>query len=112
MTAQSQAALPVWNLTDLYDGPSSPKLTADLDAAEAAAKTFATAYAGKLSGLDGVGLAKAIGEYEALLDTLYKVASYSQLLHSGDVADAEIGRFYQTVNERVTQVSSVTLFFK
>jgi oligoendopeptidase F len=111
MTAQSQAALPVWNLADLYDGPESPKLNADLDAAEAAAKTFAAAYAGKLSGLDGLGLAKAIGEYEALLDTLYKVASYSQLLHAGDVADAEIGRFYQTVNERVTQVSSTTLFF-
>jgi oligoendopeptidase F len=111
MTATSEAALPAWNLADLYDGPKSKALAADLDGAEAAATRFAAAYAGKLAGLDGAGLAKAIGEYEALLDTLYKVASYSQLLHAGDVADAEIGRFYQTVNERVTQISSVTLFF-
>ena len=111
MTAEPQAALPEWNLADLYDGPKSSALSADLADADARAKRFADSYAGKLAGLDGAGLAQAIGEYEMLLDKLYKVASYSQLLHASDVADGEIGRFYQTIAERVTDVSSVTLFF-
>ena len=37
--------------------------------------------------------------------------SYAQLLFSGDSTNAEIGRFYQTVSERVTAISSHLLFF-
>ena len=37
--------------------------------------------------------------------------SYAQLLFSGNSTNAEIGRFYQTVSERVTAISSHLLFF-
>ncbi|HEX3348753.1 MAG TPA: M3 family oligoendopeptidase, partial [Acetobacteraceae bacterium] len=37
--------------------------------------------------------------------------SYAQLLFSADSTDAQIGRFYQTMNERVTRISSDVLFF-
>ena len=37
--------------------------------------------------------------------------SYAQLLFSGDSTNAEIGRFYQTVSERVTAISSHLIFF-
>ena len=35
-----------------------------------------------------------------------RLLSYAQLLFAGDSTDAAIGRFYQTVNERVTAISS------
>ena len=60
--------LPEWNLGDLYSGPDSAGFKADLLMAEKLAGEFATAYRGKVTGLDGVGLAKAISAYEQLSD--------------------------------------------
>ena len=52
-----------------------------------------------------------IGEYERIQEMLGRVASYAQLLFAGDSTDPAIGRFYQTVNERVTAISSDLIFF-
>ena len=104
-------ALPQWDLTDLYPGPESPALAADLAAAEQAAKAFAAAHAGRLSALPGADLASAIAAYERIEEILGRLMSYAQLLFAGDSTDAEIGRFYQTITERVTSISSHLLFF-
>ena len=37
--------------------------------------------------------------------------SYAQLLFAGNSTDPAIGRFYQTVRERVTAISSHLIFF-
>src|SRR3546814_12929874 len=37
--------------------------------------------------------------------------SYAQLLHSKKLEDPEVGRFYQGVNERITDIASDLLFF-
>jgi oligoendopeptidase F len=37
--------------------------------------------------------------------------SYASLVYAGDVSDAEIGRFYQMMQERVTDIGSTLLFF-
>src|SRR6185312_3765878 len=103
--------LPSWDLGDLYPGPDSPAVEADLTQAEQQAKSFAAAYAGKLAGLPGAVLATAISEYERIEETLGRLMSYAQLLFSCDSTDPAIGRFYQTVNERVTAISSHLLFF-
>ncbi len=104
-------ALPEWNLTDLYAGPKAPELEVDLKEAEACATAFQSTYQGRLTGLDGVGLAAAIAEYENLLETVYRVASFGQLLHATHTTDAEVGRFYQTLQERVNAITAETLFF-
>ena len=38
--------------------------------------------------------------------------SYAQLLYAADVTDNECGQFYQTTQERVTDISGKTLFFQ
>lgn len=108
---QLSSKLPTWDLSHLYDAPSAPALDADLADAERRAKVFADAYAGKLSALNGKGFAAAIGEYEAITEVLHRAMSYGQLLFTVNTSDTEIGRFYQTLNERITQISSETLFF-
>jgi oligoendopeptidase F len=105
------AELPTWNLTDLYPGPDSPQLSADLAHAEAEARAFAAAHAGKLAGLSGEALAAAIGAYERIEEVLGRVLSYAQLLFAGDSTDPAIGRFSQSMNERVTAISSHLIFF-
>jgi oligoendopeptidase F len=112
--ASSQQAvdgLPTWDLGDLYPAPYSPAVEADFATAEQAARAFAGAYQGRLASLSGAALAAAIAEYERIEEVLGRLMSYAQLLFAADSTNAEIGRFYQTANERVTTISSNLLFF-
>ncbi|HEY4171910.1 MAG TPA: M3 family oligoendopeptidase [Rhodopila sp.] len=110
-SAAQTEALPAWDLSDLYPSPDSKEVAADLDWAEQRAKAFAQAHAGTLASLSGAALAAVIAEYERIQERLGRVASYAQLLFAGDSNDASIGRFYQTVNERVTAIGSDLIFF-
>lgn len=103
-------ALPAWDLSDLYAAPNDPRLEADLAAAEAEAQAFESAHAGKVGALSGDALAKAIATYERIEEGLGRAMSYAQLVFSADAQDAANGRFYQTVQERVTTISSHLLF--
>lgn len=110
-TAHAHNDLPTWDLSHLYDGPEDAKLKSDLADAEARAEAFAETYAGKLAGLDGAAFARAIEEFEAITEILHKAMSYGQLLFTVNTSDAAVGRFYQTLNEQITRISSETLFF-
>ncbi len=103
--------LPRWDLSDLYEAPDSPRVAADLDRAEADAKRFSERYAGRLGQLDGAGLAAAIAECERIDEGLGALMSYAQLLFSADSSAAAVGRFYQSISERVTAISADMLFF-
>ena len=102
------AALPAWDLSDLYPAPDSPALEADFKRAKDAAVAFAAAYQGKLAGAD---LPVAIAEYERIHEILGRIGSYSGLLFAGDSTDAVLGKFYQTVSERITAITTHLLFF-
>lgn len=109
--SKSSAQIPTWNLNDLYQGPDDPKIEADLATSEAEAQAFQSAFAGKLSALDGAKLGAAVEQYEAILERAFKVISYAQLLHAADTADQDIARFYQSCQERVNDITGATLFF-
>jgi len=104
-------SLPEWDLSDLYPGPDSEPLKRDLAALEESARDFAKRYKGKIADLPGKEFGEAIAAYEKLVEVLYRILSYGQLLHSGNVSDAAIGRFYQGLNEKGTAISTETLFF-
>ncbi len=106
------ADLPTWNLADLYPGPESAELKRDLERGEREAKALEDRYKGKVAALDGAGLAEAIAAYEKLEDRLRRVMSYASLLHAGDMNDPEIGRFYQSMNEKVTEIAGHVLFLR
>ena len=114
MLAASHGAaeeLPSWDLSDLYPGPKSPELEADFAEAARAAKAFAARYAGRLADLGGAELADALGEYQRIEEIEGRLASYAQLQFSTDSTDPALGQFYQSVNERITTISSDLLFF-
>jgi oligoendopeptidase F len=98
-------------LTDLFPAADSPVLTGTLDRADREAQAFAEAHAGRLAGLSGAELAAVLEDYQRLEETMGRVMSYAQLLFSGDGTDAAIGRFYQSMSERVTAISSRLVFF-
>ena len=108
---EAAGPLPVWDLSDLYASPEDPELAADLDQAEADGKAFAARCAGQLGAMSGDGLAEAIVAYERIEEVLGRAMSYGQLIFAGDATDPANGRFYQTLQERVTAISSHLLFF-
>ncbi len=113
-TESPQAALgglPAWDLSDIYPGRDSPELAADLTAIEADARAFRERYQGQLVNLDGRALGEAVARYERLEERLARISSYAELAYAGNQSDAEIARFFQTTQERLTSISSLILFF-
>ncbi len=109
--AQALSRPPEWNLDDLYAAPDDPALKSDLERAADAADAFRARYRGGLAALDGRALGEAIKAYEAIEEILGRAMSYAQLLFAGDISDPELGRFHQTIQERITDISTKTLFF-
>ncbi|MEZ5647995.1 MAG: oligoendopeptidase F, partial [Alphaproteobacteria bacterium] len=103
--------LPEWDLSDLYHGMEDSQIESDLQTSETDAEAFAAHYKGKVATLSGSEFGRAIAQYESLDETLSRLGSYAQLLQSGNVTDPQIGRFYQTITERITAISTHVLFF-
>jgi len=110
-TANDLGPLPEWDLADLYPGRDSPELQRDLAAAEKQAADFQAAHAGKLAGYAAPQLAAAIAQYERLDETLTRIMSYADLTYAGNQSDAELAKFYQTMQERVNAISTRLIFF-
>ena len=110
-SAKALDNLPEWNLDDLFPGRECSELDAATDQARTRAKAFETAYKGKLSEMAPPALAAAIGEYEEIDEILGRMMSFASLLYSADMSEPESGRFYQTMQETVTEISTHLIFF-
>jgi len=108
---EAVGALPEWDLSDLYPGPDSETLARDLAELATDAEAFSQRYQGRLAELSGAGLGVAVKTYEQLQEKIGRITSYASLMHAGNLADSEIGRFYQTMQERTNAVSTTLLLF-
>jgi oligoendopeptidase F len=106
--------MPEWDLGDLYPGLQSELVEADLKKAAADAKAFNERTEGTLAGLarDGAPFGEAIARYERLSDAVGKLAAYAGLLYASDRGNAEYARFYGTIQERITAITTDLLFFE
>jgi oligoendopeptidase F len=110
--AQNLGPLPEWNLADLYASPDSPDFARDMKKGEDLSKAFAETYRGRLAGLGGAELAQALKDYEAISDLLGRTGSYAQLYYVGDTTDSQRGKFYGDVSAKLTEISTLLLFFE
>jgi oligoendopeptidase F len=104
-------ALPEWDLSDLYPGRDSPALIDDLSRLASDAEAFRRRWAGRLTELTGAEFGAAVTAYERLQEQGARISSFAELTHAGDLADPEIGRFFQTMQERVNAIATTLLFF-
>jgi oligoendopeptidase F len=109
-------ALPEWDLSALYAGIGAPEIKRDLARADADCNAFEERYKGKLAGLaggpdGGRALAAAIKELEAIDDLMGRIASFAQLVYTGNTADPAHAKFFGDVQEQITTSSSHLLFF-
>lgn len=112
----SLGVMPEWDLSDLYDGPDSEALQADLKEAARESSQFQADYKGKIekiakSGDGAAQLLAAIKSYEKLNDQLGRIASYGQLLYSSDNQNPVHAKLHGDLMERITTISSDLLFF-
>jgi oligoendopeptidase F len=103
--------LPEWDLSDLYPGPESEALAGDLAELASHSEAFRECYQGRLADLSGAELGAAVEAYERLQEKIGRIMSYASLVHAGNLADSQIGRFYQTMQERTNAISTALLFF-
>jgi oligoendopeptidase F len=73
--ADNELAEAAWDLEPLLDGDGEPGVERRLEEALARAQTFADRYAGKLTELDGTGLAEAMRELAAINDLVGRAGS-------------------------------------
>jgi len=104
------ADLPVWDLSDLYQRMDDPAIERDLAAASDGADELIKEGQGKLAGMDGKALAAFIQRYEKIEDAIGRVYSFASLLNAAKSDDPEIGRFFQTVRERINDIGTKLLF--
>jgi oligoendopeptidase F len=107
----SLGGLPEWDLSDLYPGRDSEALRRDLAQLAAEAEDFRNRYQGHLADISGTELGAAVASYERMQEKIGRIMSYASLVHAGNLSDPEIGRFYQTMQERTNAVSTILLFF-
>ncbi|MDF2367249.1 M3 family oligoendopeptidase [Sneathiella sp.] len=111
MTETALANLPEWDLSDLYPSRTSPELIEDLDTAARDATAFAEQYKGKLTSLDGQELYLAIAKYEEIGEMEGRIMSYAYLVYAGNMSDPDIGKFFQTMQEKISAIGTDLLFF-
>ena len=107
----SVKALPEWDLRDFYETDNAPALLKDFARLEKLTQAFKKSYEGKVPSLSADSLAKAIGQYEDMQEIFGKLGSYAQLRFAKNMSDPAIAQFYQNTQEKITVLSSQTLFF-
>src|SRR6478672_2490338 len=112
MSATDHVQDVAWDLDPLGDGEGeagADRLHAEADARAAA---FAAAHQGKVSELDGPGLAAAMDELQTIVDLVGRAGSYAGLRFAVDTADPANGALMARVQELGTQVETKLLFFE
>jgi oligoendopeptidase F len=108
--------LPEWDLSALYPAIDSAEIKRDLARIDAECNGFEERYKGKLAALaqgadGGAALGGAIKELEAIDDRIGRIASFAQLVYTGNTTDPARAKFFGDVQEQITTSSSHLLFF-
>jgi oligoendopeptidase F len=108
--------LPEWDLSALYSAIDSAEIKRDLARIDAECNGFEERYKGKLAALaqgadGGAGLGGAVKELEAIDDLIGRIASFAQLVYTGNTTDPARAKFFGDVQEQITTSSSHLLFF-
>jgi oligoendopeptidase F len=110
----AQATGITWDLSDLFAGADDPRLWQTLDAVKADGEAFAARYRGLIAvpgGPDAATLLAGVQAYEALYERAGRVEAYAHLLYDSDTRDTAARDLSQKVEQRLTELRNLTLFF-
>ncbi len=102
----------LWDLSIFYSGPEDPAIEADMAAVDADINAFADDYRGRVESLDAAGLLAAMQRIEALLDRVYRLEMFAQMLYVTDTNNPSFGALMQKLTEYAARVQQGLLFFE
>ena len=102
-----------WDLGGLYTSPDDPRLEADLAEARRRAEVFAQTYRGRIENgqVDGMALAQALAEYEAIAELQHRPTFYASLLFAADTQNQPAQQLVQHTREAATGIENPLVFF-
>ncbi len=112
VSEKTDTTLPQWQLSDLYESISDPKIEQDLQTAQKLATTFSQTYKGQLNSLDALALKNAYQTLESLLTPLYKISQFISLTFATDTSNEAVKALMAKVDEVQTDISNIVLFFE
>ncbi len=104
-----------WDLADLFSSYDDTQIDATLTNCRDRAESFSRQYRNTINLPEGPApefLLQRIKELEEIEDALSRVASYASLLYSADSLRPEYQDLEQRVEQRVTEVRNMLLFFE
>ena len=102
---------PKWNLADFYPNFKSKDISNDIDKLLHKSKLFQKKYKNKLKFLSGNKLINSIKDYERLEEKIYFIKSFSFLTHCTDQLNKEKNKFYQSTDEKLSEIEKNLVFF-
>jgi oligoendopeptidase F len=102
------AALPRWNLSDLYPSKDSAEFKKALTDLDEQSQAFETRYKGKVGKLSGQQLGEAIEAYEKISNLSARLITYADLTRAVDETQSA---FAADVTDKVRRAGDHTLFF-
>ncbi|MGH7829030.1 MAG: hypothetical protein ACREP8_02520, partial [Candidatus Binatia bacterium] len=104
-----------WDLSDLFSAHDDPRVEETLNGCRARAEDFSLKFRSKIFRPEGPApeeLLQGLKELEEIKEALSRVATYSSLLYSADSLRPEYQDLEQKVEQRVTDVRNLVLFFE
>ena len=102
----------VWDLSILYSAPDDPAIETDMAALDADIAAFAADYRGRVAGLEAAELLGAVERIEALMERVYRLYMYANLLYATDTNDPAFGALLQKATEHGASVRQGLVFFE
>ena len=102
-----------WDLGDLYEGISDPRVEGDFEKISVRADRFEKKYRGRIKSpsLTAGELAGAVREVERLSEGIGKILSFAYLLFAADTQDPRNGAFRSSMQQKATEVQKKLIFF-
>ena len=102
--------LPNWNLNDFYSSINDELISKDIESFQKFAHSFKQKYKNKLVSLS-TEFENIIEKFEIGNEIGDKIGNYAFLVYSTNMDTPDIVKFYQDINEKLTEISSDLIFF-
>ncbi len=104
-----------WDLSELFSSHDDPRIDATLDECRRSAEAFASRFRNTICAADlptPRRLFEAIQAIELIEESLSRASTYAGLLYAGDSSKPEYQDLQQRVEQRVTEIRNLLLFFE
>jgi oligoendopeptidase F len=100
-----------WDLSDLYESTTDPRIEEDVEQVESAAADFRERYYGRIAELSAAELREAIETREEIESTFTRAIYFAHLWFATDMNDSPRGALVARLTEKGAAIDTQLLFF-